>query len=344
MDLSAGSRIVGSHSPHTLYTPAKMPLSYDAEYIKNAEPVLAAITSAFKTPVHDALALRAGLTAILDPFTGGMPDVPGIETTVHKVKSADGHIFSLYHVAPNRVDGAPSGPVILHAHGGGLIHGDAREWAKVIAVSAQETGIPFFTVDYRLTPESKFPAAIDDVYAALTWIHEHAEEFGVDRTRIAVMGESAGGNLAAAVSLKARDLALDPPLAKQILVYPMLDDRNTVPDPEIEPFTTWSYENNITAATAYIGADKVGKDGVSPYAAPARATDFKGLPALYIDVGALDIFRDECIAYAGKAAAANVNVELHVYSGVPHMFEPGGLGTGVVERAAANRLVAMKSF
>lgn len=323
-----------------------MPLSYDAEYIKNAEPVLAAITSAFKTPVHDALALRAGLAAILDPFTGSMPDIPGIETTIHKVPSADGHIFSLYQVAPApaRTDGAPPGPAILHAHGGGFIHGDGREWAKVCAVRVQETGIPFFTVDYRLTPESKFPAAIDDVYAALKWIHEHAEEFGIDRARIAVMGESAGGNLAAAVSLMARDRALDPPLAKQILVYPMLDDRNTVPDPEMAPFATWNYDNNITAATAYIGPDRVGKEGVSPYAAPARATSLENLPPMYIDVGGLDIFRDECIAYAGKAAAANVNVELHVYPGVPHLFEPGGIGSAVVERAAANRLAAMKSF
>lgn len=320
-----------------------MPLSYDAEYIKDAEPALAAIASAFKTPVHDALALRAGLAAMIDPFTGGMPEIPGIKTTIHKVPSADGHIFSLYQVAPERVDGAPPGPAIVHAHPGGFIHGDGEEWAKVCAVRAQETGIPFFTVDYRLAPESKFPAAIDDVYAALTWVHEHADEFGIDRSRIAVLGESAGGNLAAAVSLMARDRALDPPLAKQILSYPMLDDRNTVPDPELARFATWNYDNNTTAATAYIGG-KAGKEGVSPYAAPARATNFEGLPPLYIDVGGLDIFRDECIAYAGKLAAANVNVELHVYPGVPHMFEPGALATGVVQRASANRLAVMKSF
>ncbi|KAL4914318.1 Alpha/Beta hydrolase protein [Aspergillus aurantiobrunneus] len=325
-------------------------LNYDSELLEHAGPNLQAVVSGFQTPVHDTAALRAFLDGVIAPIAA-LPVAPDTEVTVYQVPSTNGHKVPVYHVARKRPDStvpapAPAGPALLYAHGGGFMHGSAKDWIGILAHRVQVVGVPSFAVDYRLAPEHPFPAALDDMYAALTWLHENAAQLGVDRARIAVHGESAGATLAAGVALLARDRALSPPLAKQVLAYPALDDRTMVPNPALAPFATWNYENNRTAFTAYLGGAKFGTDDdvVSPYAAPARATSLEGLPPMYIDVGALDIFRDECIAYAAKAAAANVNVELHVYAGVPHMFEMLAFSSGVAQKANADRTAAMKSF
>ena len=136
---------------------------------------------------------------------------------------------------------------------------------------------------------------VEDCFAALLWLHDLAADFGLDRARIGVMGDSAGGGLAAGTAILARHRAL--PLALQILVYPMLDDRNVVPDPELVPFALWSYDANMTGWAALLG-DQRGRDDVPPSAAPARETDFAGLAPAYIEVGELDIFRAEDVRYA----------------------------------------------
>ncbi|KAK5687811.1 hypothetical protein LTS12_028979, partial [Elasticomyces elasticus] len=124
-----------------------------------------------------------------------------------------------------------------------------------------------------------------------------------------------------------------------VLIYPMLDDRNTTPNPALEPLAAgyWSYADNITAWTALLGKDVIGTDKVSPYAAPARAQNVEGLPPTYIEVGELDIFRDEDIALAGRLATANISVEVHVHPGVPHSFESFSLEIDVTQRALADR-------
>jgi acetyl esterase/lipase len=128
-----------------------------------------------------------------------------------------------------------------------------------------------------------------------------------------------------------------PAVAQQILIYPMLDDRPAVPDQQIVPFLTWSYEDNLTGWGALLG-DRMGADDVSAYAAPARAGDVAGLPATYIDVGDLDIFRDEDIDYARRLTAAGVPTELHVYPGCPHAFEALAPGADVSRRVVADRV------
>ncbi|KAL4936049.1 hypothetical protein BDV06DRAFT_233760 [Aspergillus oleicola] len=311
-----------------------MPLSYDPDFAKAAGPMVAAMAAALKTPRHDIAALRSSITAMIAPVKN-LPGAPDIDVNLHEVLSSDGHKIPVYHIA-SKDNARPSrGPAIL-----------AQDWTNVRALQVQQTGIPIFTVDYRLAPEHPFPTPIQDIYTALAWIHERTESFGVDRSRITVMGESAGGGLAAGVALMARDRGLSPPLAKQIILFPMLDDRTASPNPELEKLVTWNTDNNITGWSAYLGQDKVGRDDaiVSPYAAPARATQVEGLPPLFVDVGGLDILRDECIAYASKAAAANVPVELHVYPGVTHGFEALAVGTDVANRALANRHAAMRSF
>src|SRR5262249_8324626 len=149
--------------------------------------------------------------------------------------------------------------------------------------------------------------------------------------RIVVMGDSGGGGLAAAATLMARDRGVA--VARQILVYPMLDDRTTVPDPELVPFAGWSYDDNYTGWHALLG-DAIGTDDVDPYAAPARATDLGGLPPTYIEVGELDIFRDESIEYARRLSNAGTSVELHVHPGCAHGFDRMNPDADVVRRAA----------
>jgi acetyl esterase/lipase len=200
--------------------------------------------------------------------------------------------------------------------------------------------VPLLAVDYRLAPEHPHPGPVEDCYAGLAWLAEHAGELGVDPGRIALLGESAGGGLAAAAALLARDRGLA--VARQILIYPMLDDRTTAPDPALAPFALWTYDDNYTGWHALLG-DKTGTADVPASAAPARAADLAGLPAAYIEVGELDIFRDEDIEYARRLAAAGVSVELHVHPGCPHGFELTAPDSAVARRARADRLRALAS-
>jgi acetyl esterase/lipase len=156
------------------------------------------------------------------------------------------------------------------------------------------------------------------------------------------MGDSAGGGLAAAVALLARERG-GPAISCQVLIYPMLDDRTTTPDAQIAPFATWTYDDNITGWGALLG-ERAGSDGVSPLAAPARATDLTGLPPAYIEVGELDIFRVEDVGYAGRLAAAGVRAELHVHPGAPHAFDAIAPDASVTMRAVEDRLRVLRSL
>ena len=156
------------------------------------------------------------------------------------------------------------------------------------------------------------------------------------------MGDSAGGGLAAGVCLMARDRG-GPAVAQQVLIYPMLDDRPAAPDPQVQPFLTWTYDDNITGWGALLG-ENAGGDDVSPYAAPARADDLTGLPDTYIDVGDLDVFRNEDIAFARRLADAGVPTELHVYPGCPHAFEALAREAAVSKRAISDRVRRLRGL
>lgn len=197
--------------------------------------------------------------------------------------------------------------------------------------------------DYRVAPEFPHPTPVEDCYAALKWLYSQAQKLGIDKTRIAVMGLSAGGGLAAGVALMARDRGLSPPLAKQILLEPMLDDRNTTTDEDLMPLVTWSWDDNWTGWNALLG-DEAGRSEVSEYAAPIRAKDASGLAPAYIDVGSADIFAAEDEAYATKLRNSGVKVDWHLYQGVPHGFELRGTGSKVLADAIALRRAAMQSF
>jgi len=210
---------------------------------------------------------------------------------------------------------------ILHIHGGGYVAGSAESNAPAHRVLAEALDVVVVSVDYRLAPETRFPGAVEDCYAALSWLVRNAGALGVDPVNIGVMGESAGGGLAAALALLVRDRN-ELSLAFQHLIYPMIDDRTCIrPDPH--PFAgefVWHAHNNMFGWTALLGVAP-GSADISPYAAAARATDLTGLPPTYIAVGALDLFLEENLDYARRLTRAGVPVELHVYPGAFHAFQ-----------------------
>ena len=211
-------------------------------------------------------------------------------------------------------------PGILHIHGGGFIMGSAEMTSGFDAAYARELGAVCVSVDYRLAPETPHPGPVNDCYAALNWLYANAAALGVDPHNIAVTGASAGGGLAAALVLLARDRA-EVPVAFQHLIYPMLDDRTgtrTDPSPYLGQFI-WTPDSNRFGWRALIGGDPGGV-GVSPYAAPARAKELAGLPPTFIACGALDLFAEEDLEYARRLILAGVPTELHIYPGGPHGF------------------------
>ncbi|OAG00550.1 alpha/beta-hydrolase [Paraphaeosphaeria sporulosa] len=168
-------------------------------------------------------------------------------------------------------------PAVLYIHAGGMILCTAEEWDRTVMLDVARTGVPHYSADYRLASEARHPVPVEDCYSALVWLHAQAQHLRIDAARIAVAGLSAGGGLAAAVAIIARDRKLQPPLAKQILLEPMLDDRNIVPNSELAPFVTWDWDDNWTGWNALLG-DRTGSEDVEAAAAPARLQDFRGLP------------------------------------------------------------------
>lgn len=183
------------------------------------------------------------------------------------------------------------------------------------------TGVPFLMVDYRLAPEVKAPVPVSDTYAGLKYLVEHSSELGVDPNRIGIMGDSAGGGITASLAHYIK-LKGGPAVKKQILIYPMLDDRNIEVDENIAPFATWTTDDNKTGWGALLG-DKMGTENVDPIEAAGRMTekDARGLPSTYMDCGELDLFRDEDMEYAQKLGRAGVECELHIIPSVPHAWE-----------------------
>lgn len=255
------------------------------------------------------------------PGHDGAPDVPVI---LYRPANAKGKL-----------------PVLLHLHGGGYVMGQAESSGAGNVRTADDVGCLVVSVDYRLAPETIAPGAAEDAHAVLAWLNKEAATLDIDTDRIAVGGDSAGGGLAAATALLARDKGLYK-LCFQLLVYPMLDDRTAAEgagNPHVGDFI-WQHDHNVFAWTAYLGA-KPGSAGVSPYAAPARAENLAGLPPTYISVGALDLFLEEDMAYAARLAAAGVPMELHVYPGAYHAFEFNA-ESDVSIRAEADKRRALK--
>ena len=217
---------------------------------------------------------------------------------------------------PSRADGVLPG--VLSIHGGGYVIGTNLMDDPILDELCPALGIVGVSVDYRLAPETPYPGPLEDCYRGLQWTHAHAEELGIDPGCIGVMGVSAGGGLAAALCLLARDRG-EVPVAFQLLDQPMLDDRQITPSSRGDGLAVWSRDSNTFGWKAYLG-DLYGRDDVPPTAAPARATALAGLPPTFVSVGAADGFRDEDVDYATRLNQAGVPTELHVYPGACHGF------------------------
>ncbi|GAA1734317.1 alpha/beta hydrolase [Aeromicrobium alkaliterrae] len=271
----------------------------------------------------------------------GTQSEPADDVTTHEVscRSADGAAVTLRVYRPRdlRSDGA-----VYHVHGGGFILGNlAMSHPRNVEI-AREAGCVVVAVDYRLAPEHPFPTPVDDVYAGLVWLFDHAEELGVERQRIVLHGVSAGACLAAGTTLLARERG-GPDVRLQFLASPVLDDRLTSRSSGFARTPALTRTDLVACWSAYLGAGVPGADTVPPVAAPARETDLGGLPPAYIAVAEHDPLRDEGLAYAQALLAAGVPVELHLFPGTFH-GSSGVVGAAISRRERAEEIAVLRRF
>lgn len=233
-------------------------------------------------------------------------------------------------------------PGVCWIHGGGMTIGSVAVCEEAVLGYVESAPCVAVSVEYRLAPEHPHPAPVQDCYAALIWMARQAESLGIDGGRIAIGGESSGGCLAAATALLARDRG-EPDLVFQLLVYPMLDDRGVTPSSQEDMgLGVWETEDNTRAWQALLG-ERAGGEDVPQYAAPARALDLGGLPPAYIDVGELDVLRDEVVEYALRLTQHGVSTELHVYPRAYHGWDVLSPEAAISRRAVAERQIALRN-
>ncbi|SDR18965.1 Acetyl esterase/lipase [Thermostaphylospora chromogena] len=269
------------------------------------DPELEAFIPLFpKADLTDPIVERKNFAALAAAVPA--PDTTNLEIEDRTVPADPDVAVRIYR--PYQAQGA-----IVWLHGGGFVMGDLDTEHPWAARLANFSGAVVISVDYRLAPEHRFPAALDDAYAVLTWTAEHAAELGVDPERIAVGGHSAGGGLAAALALRARDQQ-GPPIRFQLLSQPGLDDRQETWSARNFTDTPWMNRDKVTASWRHY----LGDTPATPYAAPARAADLSGLPPAHIASAELCPNRDENIIYALRLLQAGVSVELHQWAGTFH--------------------------
>ncbi len=263
---------------------------------------------------NDLPAARAQATELLRSF--GAPDESGVRVENRTIPAAEGDPDVAVRIyQPDRLS---SPAAIYHVHSGGFIVGDLETEHAWCIDTARELGVMVIAIDYRLAPETPYPGPLEDVYAGLVWMSKNSAEFGIDPQRIAIHGVSAGGGLCAALAMLARDRN-GPAIAFQFLAVPEVDDRLTTPSAQAFVDTPmWDRHSAIISWNAYLGNGVPGSDSVSPYAAPARATDLTNLPPAYVSAMEFDPLRDESIAYALALVKAGVQVELHLLPGTYH--------------------------
>ena len=298
-----------------------------------------AMRDAAPPAVGDVAARRALWEPIIGAASTAQPIPADVTITEHYATADDGAQITHALVRQGRRDAGPGRAVLprrrLHLR-------PHRPVRRPVSRYVSASGVPMLSVEYRRAPEHPFPTPLEDAYAALRWLHEHAAELGVDPDRIGVMGDSAGGGWprrcrSSPASAAARRSPSRSCSCRCSTTAPPRPTRTST------PYLLWSYDDSRTAWPALLGEAAGGPD-VPATAAPARLEDATGLPPAYIEVGQLDVFRDEDLAYATKLSRAGVPVEFHLHPGVPHEFDSIAFTSDVARRAIADRVRALASL
>jgi acetyl esterase/lipase len=284
--------------------------------------------------IPDIVQRRATVTAMLAGIE--VPDNPNVVKEDRVIPGPDGAPdISVRIYRPVNATGTLPG--VYFIHGGGMILGTVDGEDPVATMICDLVGAVVVSVEYRLSPETPHPGPVEDCYAGLTWTAKNAAELGIDTDRLAIYGASAGGGLTIATALMARDRG-GPALSFIMPIYPMIDDTHTTTSSqEITDVGIWDRSGNIEAWAWYLG----GKEA-DAYAAPARAEDLSGLPPAFIDVGTVDLFLDEDIAFVQRLIAAGVPTEFHIHPGAYHAAETFAADAELSRRIWALRIDALK--
>ncbi len=305
----------------------------DPEVAVPLEGLLEALPGGFNA-IADIVQRRATVTAMLAGIE--VPDNPNVVKEDRVIPGPDGAPdISVRIYRPVNATGTLPG--IYFIHGGGMILGTVDGEDPVATMICDQVGAVVVSVEYRLSPETPHPGPVEDCYAGLTWTAKNAAELGIDADRLAIYGASAGGGLTFATALLARDRG-GPPLSFMMPIYPMIDDTNTTTSSqEITDVGIWDRSGNQEAWAWYLG----GKEA-DAYAAPTRAEDLSGLPPAFIDVGTVDLFLDEDIAFVQRLIAAGVPTEFHIHPGAYHAGETFAADAALAKRIWALRIDALK--
>jgi acetyl esterase/lipase len=316
------------------------PISTDYVHPELAS-VLAALPERPADPYADVQALRDSFKALMASRTAAASEAvrrSELDITETSLTGPDGNLIDVQILRPTGVGAVL--PAILYIHGGGFVYGELDGPSPMAIDACLATGAVVVNVHYRLAPEHRYPAGVEDCYAALEWMAANAEELGVDPARIAVAGASAGAALSAALCLMSRDRG-GPAVAFQCLLIPLLDDR--ADSPSCHRVTDRRFTNGPGIARTwdtYLGPDR----GAAPaYAAPARADDLTGLPPAYVLTCGLDPLRDEGLDYARRLVDANVPVETRDVPGAWHLFEAYAPESKLARTTTAHWLRALRT-
>ena len=289
----------------------------------------------------DLAAIRESFAQVTEQTLAMSNTIEGVEKLEREaVYGDDNHAVPLFIYYPKQQSEAL--PILYWIHGGGLVLGQAEQDEFMLKNFVNDMNCVVVAVDYRLAPEYPFPTPLDDCYVGLEYVFDQAEILNIDTGHIVIGGASAGGGLAAALVQLVCDRGKIP-LAHQLLLYPMLDPLNiTEADGDIDDTYIWTRANNLFGWTSYLG-QKPEAGAIPEYASAFYNHDLTNLPPATIMVGDIDLFAQECTAYAVKLSAAGIPTELHVYPGGVHGFEGVNAEALISQRFLAMRDSALKA-
>lgn len=287
------------------------------------------------------------LKALVNQLSAGLKcpidcERPTVNVERFKISSFDNHqLDAVWYTHPQK---EANGPAVVYYHGGGYLGGKSEYYDSIFRYYVLHLRVSLLSVDYRLAPEYQCPIPQKDGHAALKWLFENGNALGVDKKRIAVMGDSAGGGLAASVVLLNRADLHPLTLKGQYLIYPMLDHSEREKDlEESSDFLVWPYEYNDLAWEALLGDNP--SDYLVQLAAPGTTDNLEGIPPTHIICGLLDIFREDSVNFARKLWRSGQNCSLKVIHGMPHLFDLLGLGQDVdIQQTWQDRISFLKSL